>query len=109
MGCAWPVPVDDRLRDSRLGPIDGSRVDIADLPGGSLPHRRPWKCAAAHLCFLALRALSRRLGLAAPDALDPVDGPVKRNDLIDSAGFCLGDEVCLGEIQAVGLINLERA
>ena len=44
---------------------------------------------------------------AAGHGLDLVDRSVERQDLVDACGFGLGDEVGLGEVEAVDFVDLE--
>ena len=41
------------------------------------------------------------------DRVHPVDGPVKGSDLADPGALGARDEVCLGEVDAVGLVHLD--
>lgn len=48
-------------------------------------------------------------GLESFDGGDPVDGLVKRRDAPDSGGLGACDEVGLGEVESVDLVDLDRA
>lgn len=50
---------------------------------------------------------SRRLD--APNRGDPIDGAVERRYRFHAAGFCACDEVGLGEVDPVDLVDLEGA
>src|SRR5438045_3453851 len=71
-----------------------------------------WRCAHrpqldADRCGSSDRPLSGRF--EALDGDEPVDRPVERCDRFDAASFSACDEIRLGKVEPVDLVDLERS
>lgn len=112
-------PLHVHLRDARLGGLrseGGSAWERVGWLPFPLP-RRPGDgraltgmIGAAGGCDLyGMRETASPSWLAPRDVLDAINRSIKRSDHADAGRLRLGDEVRLGEVEAVDLVDLKRA
>ena len=68
-----------------------------------------WSARDLHVSLCLNGTPVRHLRLLTVHRVDAIDRPVERQHLAHAGGFRLRDQICLCEVQAVHLVDLERA